>query len=163
MAVKAQPKVDARAAERERLNKALAALPELPDEEVMELGAIAKEDSAFFYAMKRRCDFEMLRRLHDRDVSEIPCARFIAKTKKGTAAYVWDLLSLEFEVKPLLVGEEWAQLVEVIDVPAHRDVKVSTAKLNNLAAKRKGELLAAVEASRTVAYGEDSVEIERVP
>jgi hypothetical protein len=162
MAVKAQPKVDARAAERERLNKALAALPELPDEEVMELGAIAKDDSAFFYSMKRRCEFEMLRRLKERGVAEIPCARFIARTKKGAASYEWDLLSLELDVKPLLVGEEWEQLVEISAVPAHREVKVSTAKLNGLAARRKGVLLAAVEGARKVTYGEDSVEIERV-
>lgn len=148
--------------ERERIERAMAMLRDLPAVDVMATADAAADYAQFWTSVRNRARYEMLRRMVEGEVSEIADGDFKATKTAGAASYKWDGLALELEVKPLLVGNEWNELVEITDIPARRAFKVNTAKMHNLAKKRGGALKEAVEASRTVTAGVDGVTIERV-
>ena len=147
---------------REHQDRLIAMIDDLSNEELAAMEEQASNEVAFYSIMRARCRFALLKRLEANDVTELVAGHYRVTREKGKAAYAWDGMMLDLYVKPLLLPGEYEAIVETIEVPAHTEYKVATAKLNALAKKRGGALANALQPCVSVTYGADTVAVEAV-
>lgn len=124
--------------DRERLDRALAVLDDLPDDELIEAAAAVADDIAYLRDIAKAFDAAVLRRLNVKNATVLPSARVVAELEPGSRKYVWDPKALSREFRPHLAPAMWDECVTIEPPkPAEPVITVNTRKVLSTA-KRLG-------------------------